>query len=527
MLSQGSAIVHFLLEVDMNGEYDFNSSILGQQELEAYSPNIGEIEVRTKSRSLKIIRVHNRRVEVTHDCDRQIFVRIDASKKILLSSNPELIFSDAQLFNTDYFAKFILGGALPTSASPFNEIHFLSPGTFINADNLEVDFARTKKPIERTFIDALNANIKEKISSHSRIAIEYSGGLESSILLASVAHSGYRGSLELIHATDTESGESDDLERVVAAASKYDATLNIIDQRDFPPFEITHPLVRPHFPHAGLVNQGYIDSVIQKYGSERVLILNGSGGDSLFRSFPQNWLHLELLRAGKPLQAAKWLQQLSKYARTPIAPILSRTWLNYLTAKSMVSDPGFHFSRKALMEKIILPEFIPESFLLRTPLLEENTEISRHERYIDALVNRHEMLSSPVSALPGKCYFPFLTSDAIQAALSIPSDKLLNDGVDRFELRVQATKKYSTNSFWNLRKGSFSGLTQRAIKRNRNAIEELIVNGEFGRIVDTDKVRKIIAGVASGVSLCPSFIINLYAANIFALQWRGRVLGAY
>ncbi|SHE67358.1 hypothetical protein SAMN02745753_00637 [Marinomonas polaris DSM 16579] len=513
--------MHFRLEINNEGDCKFDvipNNSIPDLKLELY-PN-GDIEVRSDKRKVLILKILAKKIiHVNHHCDCQIFLKIEKNLNYVLSSNLDSLLSRYAIFNDDYIIKYILGGSLPSFDSAFKGINFLPPGTKIDVRNKIFEIENYFTENNSNFIDTLDDFISKKLQNFSKVAIEYSGGLESSILLQSVKSSGYCGEIELIHATDSDSGEADDLARVRRLAEYNKVGLTVIDQQDTPPFcTEVNPFCYSNFPHSGLVNQGYINTVAKKILSKNTLVLNGSGGDSLFRSLPQSWLHLELLHSGMPISSLKWLLKSSSYFRKSLITTIRHSLLKYENVKKMCENPGVHFSNNSIEEGFFDARSIPVD--LSFPYLLYSDDISKQERHIDALVNKHEIISSPLAVFPGAYHSPFLQYESINSALSIESEKLLFNRINRYELRYQASKKYKSEEFWNTRKGNFTGLTQRSIKSNRNRIEEIILEGEFGKYVNPNRIRETLTAVSSGVKICPGYIINLYTVNLFACQWR-------
>ncbi|WP_312961925.1 hypothetical protein [Stutzerimonas nitrititolerans] len=519
--------MHFYLEVTLDGKFSLNEKFGNYTaSLEVINNLASGVIIQTKRDAQRIIfsRKPNE-IEIDESCDRQVFIRMIKDFGAILSSNPELLFERGKAnLNHNYFAQYIFCGPIPTTSTPFSDIYYLSPGSRVCLKKQTIRLGVTPPPRKSNFIAALDDLIERKTRDKKAVSIEFSGGLESSVLLHSVINSKYNGSLELIHATDSESGEADDLTRVRQLADLYNLNLTVIDQQDAIPFQIKKcASLRPNFPHSGLVNIDYIDILSEVALSDDALILNGCGGDSLFRSWPQSWLSLELIRSGKPLSALKWIYHLSDYTRSSFGLTIVDSLKDYKEIKLKISNPGLYFAKPTIASGILSKEYQPEEFICQLRDFAGAASMSVRERYIDALLNQHEMLSSPIASIPGCYYTPFLSDESISSSLAIPSTKLLKNKINRYELRKLAVDKYGAPSLWHTRKGSFTGLTQRCIQRNKRQIEEFILGGYFSRFLDTDRVRQEITAVAAGVRKCPSVILNLFTAGIFVHHWRGRV----
>ena len=465
-------------------------------------------------------------VEIPGDCDRQLFFRREAGEGITISSNPECLFiGGVTTLSREYFIQYLFCGSVPTTLTPFNGIEFMSPGSMVNYRTGQVDFTHPSES-SSSILKTIEYALKSKASSKNLSVLEYSGGLESNIILHAMHEVGCSGELRLVHITDFESGEADDLAHVRRMASKFGCSLDVIDQLDYPPFQILScNATKPNFPHSGLVNTGYTNHLISTFSGCEAVVLNGTGGDSMFCAFPQLWRPIELLRSGKAFNAVKSLLELSQYQRLPIIAAAKKSIREYAHIISKQNNPKQYFAHHGGATEIAVEDVRSSQFYFQPGLLPSDMPLDVRDRYINTLVNRYEMQSAPLSAIPGFYHCPFLTAESINAGLSTPTNYLLRGRVDRYYLRKSAMERYNEPTFLRTRKGGCGGLTQKIIKKNKHMLEEFMVDGFLSdfNVIDPDKLRGTLNRVAAGVSYCPRSIINLFTACLFIHQWRDKL----
>jgi len=458
-------------------------------------------------------------------CGHQVFVFKKTSGEILISSNLELIFLSADekvSVNLNYFVDYISYGVTPKSSTPFVGVSYMPPGSTVTYSNMHVDFGSELMIKGLDFLDLIERGMKERLPSSETITLEYSGGLESSILLHSLLRTTPPESLRLIHLTDLGSGQVDDLQRVKKLAANKNCHLTVLDAEELKPFQIaTCKEFKPSFPHCGLVNIGYID-----YSSDllkkNTIILNGSGGDSLFCASPQKGLPIELLKKGNIFGAARNIIDIANYSRAPLIPIIKDSICEFRKMKSKLNNPGLYFSKSSDCEKVLSENYLGCELNLGTPNMPYCNKFSVRERHLNASINRYEMQSSPMANYPDRYFYPFLAPDTLSAGLAIPSHHLLKGKLDRYSIRQRAVARYHSNDFLYTRKGGVSGLTQRYFARYKSEIKDFLTEGFFVRaeLIDIDKVDVLIDEVSAGVVKCPGSLINLFTANIYINHWK-------
>lgn len=462
-------------------------------------------------------------------CDYQVFIYKEGAGEFLVSSSLELILSSAKdkiSPSIDYFIEYISCGATPRVSTPFLEVFYLPPGSEVEYSTMRIDPGKEQNVACPQFLDALQGRLKKILTGDKRIALEYSGGLESSILLHSLLDITGSENLRLVHLTDFGSGQVDDLKRVRVLAEKYDCDLRVLDTGDLKPFQIAScTTVKPNFPHSGLVNIGYINHASDFLAVKGSVIFNGAGGDSIFCASPQKGLPVELLKNRDVVGAIRSVRHISSYLRSPVISTVVEAVREFHEMKSKLRNPGVYFAAVNNNKRILSTDCLERDYKFCVPAFSSCKELSGRERHLNAAINRYEMRSSPMAGFASQYVYPFLAPDVLSAGLMTPSNKLLKGKIDRYSVRKSAADRFNVDEFWYKRKGGVTGLTQRCFLRYKSEIKNFVSDGYLVRskVVDVDNVCRLIDEVAAGVVKCPGSLINLFTANVYMLHWKENV----
>lgn len=471
-------------------------------------------------------------IETGHHCKHQLYVNKRSPEHIHISSDLKTTIEkshETPKINKEHFIKYLMYGTQPCFSSPFAGVLYLPPGTALDIVNWVVINRDWDTATRVNFLDILETHMEKSIPSTGTIGLEYSGGLESTILLHILLRL-CPERLKLYHITDHFCASGDDTQSVIKTAERYKCDITILNYDDSLPFGCQPcTTLLPSFPHTGLVNTAYLDFSNDLITNQNTTLINGAGGDALFCALPQKGLVIELIKERRYITAAITLKNLSEYFRSPIASMYAASKSSYHQTLNRVNDPEKCLAIDYGANLILKPEHIDKESNNRSSYEVDNNDhrISLRDRTQNALINKYEMLTSPLSGVPGRYLYPFLSPESLATALQVHSHKLIKGKFDRHFLRQSAFDRYSDNSLWNTRKGSAMGLTQKSLLANRFEIEQLILNGPLVEldIVDTDRIQRLISGIAVGAIQCPHALIHLYTANMFIKHWEPYING--
>ncbi|MGK9419511.1 asparagine synthase-related protein [Pseudomonas cedrina] len=519
--------MHFMIE--LNGRLvNFSNTLRTNNELYILQPSACEknnILLKFIESGKTILTITPCDVIVEHDCHHQLFTYNSPSSRYISSSLIEIVEKTNTKIKLDmiFFATYIICGSHPSTRSPFEKISYLGPGSTINIRLGSISEHQWKSTEPREFLDCIESYLDKNIPDKEVVGLEYSGGLESTILLHALLKI-CPARLKLYHLTDSISAAGDDRQSAIQCAERYNCEITLFDMDQALPFDTKKSnKIMPSFPHSGLVNMAYQDFAHNLITKQKTTLINGSGGDSLFCSHPQKELVTELFLKGKFISAAIALKELSRYFRLPLLRTINQSAKSYANALNYLSDPIMFMRSEYGADAFLNVENLsnPTYNFPDNTISLENNDITTSGRAQNILFNKYEMLTSPISSVPGRYLYPFLSPETTAIALAIPSTLLTKEKHNRHYLRQAAFNRYGNESLWNTRKGGAMGLTQKAFLANRCNIEDLILNGVFveKHIVDIDRTKKLIDGITIGATPCPHALIHLFTANIFIKYW--------
>lgn len=519
---------------------DFIARASSQGCLKLISPVNGEFEISVskskdkinhtlKSEGRCVLAATAGKLAVNIFCDHQVFIYKESVGSFLVSSSLEFILSNAEHKispSIDYFVEYVSCGATPRVSTPFLGVFYLPPGSEIDYSTMHIDLGKEHDVERPQFLDALGGRLRKTLTGNQRIALEYSGGLESSILLHSLLGITSSENIKLIHLTDLGSGQVDDLKRVRVLAGKYNCDLTVLDTEDLKPFQTSNcATVKPNFPHPGLVNIGYLNHSSDFLAAKDSLIFNGAGGDSIFCASPQKGLPIELLRKRNLMGAIRNACHISSYLRSPFISTVVDAVQEFREMESKLNNPGMYFAGVNNNQEVLSRDCFGRDYKCRVPILSNCKELSRRERHLNAAINRYEMRSSPMAGFASQYVYPFLAPDVLNVGLMTPSNELLKGKIDRYSVRKSAADRFNVDDFWYKRKGGVAGLTQRCFSRYKSDIKNFVSDGYLVRskVINVNNVCRLIDEVAAGVVKCPGSLINLFTANVYMLHWKENI----
>lgn len=468
-----------------------------------------------------LVTIKEDEIIVNRRCTHQIFVTYAKGRQLVISSSLSALLNvkkNKVYLNLRYLIDYIYKGPQPRSDTAFEGIYYISPGGKW-LPNVQHALIEPLVDTQTNIFEALHEHLERSVPPDSIAGLEYSGGLESTVLLHILKKMKFKR-LKLYHLTDSMSGETDDLDRVKRSADENQVELEILDYGSSSPFRSAlSSELKPSFPHPGLVNTEYLDYTTRLTKCDNVTFINGSGGDSLFCAHPQKALPYELLCNCRFIQASRSVINLSEYFRRSLIKTIISSRKQYIELKSKLTE---HDSVINSYSEV----FNSDNLKLHSPekthnIFQVNRSLCYNSRLINAQTNRFEMLTNPSSNGSGKYLYPFLCYESLAAAMAVPDTNLLKGKLDRYYLRKLSHERFNDSNLLSTRKGGVGGLTQRAFRENKIQILGVLLNGPLGEknLINNEFISAIVEGVAIGAIACPTYIVNLFSLNIFIRYW--------
>jgi asparagine synthase (glutamine-hydrolysing) len=341
----------------------------------------------------------------------------------------------------------------------------------------------------------------------TKLALRLSGGLDSSIIAACLAHANREfGCINFA----TRSRDGDERGHAREVARTFGAKLVEVSEPDTGPLEIPdqlsfRPLINPLLSPF----EKAIGEAARELGAS--LLIDGGGGDNLFCS----------LSSAAPLIDALRTLKLSNM-RGALGDIASRAnctlWEVIFAAVRRLAGrrPAWKEDRSFLVSEALLagPDLHP--WLLDLPAPPGKRE------HVEAIVHIQHFLDRSGSSI--ERIHPLLAQPLLELCLQIPSWLGLAGGRDRAVAR-EAFKGLVPASVLGRRvKGSLQGMLYRGFSALRDPMRQLLVEGELAKlqIIDAAAIKDALNGEAWMRDQVQLRISEMAALELWIRSWRLR-----
>ena len=399
----------------------------------------------------------------------------------------------------------VLPGTLTrrTGSGDWGDIQLWHPAAFVGRDR------RIDDPVEATrrLRDTLQAIVPAQPDG-SRAVLRLSGGLDSSIIAASLAPA--EADFSCINfATRSRDGDERDYARDVARqlglrlveVEEPEAARSL--DRPLPPSlrPLINPLLAP-----------YEDAVRQVADELRAsLLIDGTGGDNLFCAIASAAPVIDALKGAGPRASAQAVADVAARANCTIWEVLTaaarRTWR---PRRDWKEDRSF-LVREALLRA---PELHPWLENLRAP--------AGKREHVEALVHIQHFLDRPGSSTA--LLHPLLAQPLLELCLRIPSWLWVRGGRDRAVARDAFDGLVPASVLQRRTKGSLQSMLYRSFSQLRVEMRELLVDGELARfrIVDRSSIDEALTAYAWMSDEVQMRISEMVALECWLQSWRSR-----
>lgn len=423
--------------------------------------------------------------------DTGIWFGSDASEVIAAADLP---------FEIDwgFAAPFLVNRGLnPSSRTGILRLEELLPGEMLTLKNQEIqrtkfwdlgDVAenrdRSHEELSYELQLILERAFKSWATDSGRVALLFSGGLDSSCVLAALVGAIGREAITAIHYY-TEDQQIDERYYARLAASHLGVELIELKVPDTD-VGMMLPTYRTARPHSRSVISTFDEKIVTA-ATERgcVQIWNGVGGDSIFLSDQSASQLIDLLWSSGLRASLKKAIELSAYHGSPLLGTLSSAVA--LVLRTLITQAQLSNSR------VRAPAFYTEKLLAhhRESLRNKSRLMSRTQ--VRSLAKSDHILgimndaweaaeqSSAPSVRSFESISPLLSQPILEWAASVPAYQFLNDFQDRSILRTAFAKYLPESVVTRKNKGAYSAPRARGFRRNANRIQSIITNGALGQ----------------------------------------------
>ncbi|HVH87877.1 MAG TPA: asparagine synthase C-terminal domain-containing protein, partial [Terriglobales bacterium] len=390
----------------------------------------------------------------------------------------------------------LLPGMLLTRRDPNSwvEVRAWHPSDFVGRGQEISDPKKASIQLRETALSVVS-----KQSAPRNVVLRLSGGLDSSIISACLAH----GELDFTCVNFvTRSRDGDEREYARAVAASFNVKLVEIGEPEICnlkapaklEFQPTiNPLLAP-FEHAIAQSTA---------GLGASLLIDGGGGDNLFCSITSAAPVVDALLRGGPRETAVAVLDIAARANCTIWEVLGAA-----TKRSVRHRPAWKEDRSFLASNALLqkPEIHPWLEHLRVP--------PGKREHVEALVHIQHFLDR--SELTTPLLHPLLAQPLLELCLRIPSWLWMRGGRDRAIAREAFNGLLPPSVLQRRMKGSLQGMLHRSFLRLREEMRELLIEGELARTGILD-LQSLNAGLSRGA--CTTDEVQLRISEMVALEF--------
>lgn len=456
---------------------------------------------------------------------------------VLFSSELPLLYDilkEKPAFDWTYLTSYVAASSVLTTSTPFQGIEEVFPGSYVSISTEEYitglfwdpTFISSKeykeKELEEHIIETFSSCIRAWAQETESIALELSGGLDSSallILMKKVVPSTVN--IICFNYFHPHVASSDERNYAAEVAQECNVELLCIDQSKALPLSM-FPAHKSNKPSSFLLNEALnkaITSVAIKKNNYE--FMSGQGGDHLFLAPPLvESLGDYFLAKGIRGIGAK-IGEISAYYRTPFFNTIGQSLKALFAYYRSKTD---HVLANTEIEEWMNASFLAyiDPTIHQAPFWKRLQQVyPAKARHIYDIYNAL-LYTDQGYRIEGKSVInPFLSQPFVELVLSIPTYELYKKEHDRSPFRNAMGKISQAQSIWRKDKGETTGITIFALNSNYKYICELLLEGKFARhnLINKDKLYDHLNHSKNGKSFNLWPLMNLISVELWFESW--------
>lgn len=384
-------------------------------------------------------------------------------------------------------------------SGPWFETAIWHPGTFIGRDCAIKDAADAAARLR----DAALSVIPAQAGSRG-VALRLSGGLDSSIIAACLAHAGLDFSgINFV----TRSPDGDERLYAREVASRFGAPLQEIAELEggtleLPAHHSFRPTINPLLAPFERAARG------AAAGLRASLLLDGGGGDNLFCSISTASPVLDALRARGFREAAGAISDIAERANCTLWDVVLAAARRSVRGRPRWKEDRSFLGKDCAVRRELHP-------WLRLP----GASPGKRE-HVEALVHIQHFLDRGVS--PVSLLHPLMAQPLLELCLRIPSWLWMSGGRDRAVARDAFAGIVPAAVLRRRAKGSLQSMFHRAFSRLRGEMLDLLLSGQLraAGIIDSISLETALRGDGWKKDEAQLRISEMVALELWLQSWR-------
>jgi len=415
---------------------------------------------------------------------------------------------------------------LPTRRTAFEAITSLLPGECMEVDVKSGQTASdlpwwrkiTSRPASTLSIaEAVERSAKAWSSVHRKIALQLSGGLDSSGLLGMLAKLGRADQVHCLTCYRS-SGVTDERHYARVAANHAGTPLTEFDIEDLRyPLSLSAPYKFSARPHAKVLFT-QLDESFDAHARAAACgtYWMGFGGDTLFMNGPKSAVVIDALRQGGLRTAFGRAVEIALYEEKPLWRVLwdagTKSWnRRYVEWAKCMRSPWAEGDES-------LEELDQVGFQLIEDCFSQMPLPGQRNRFYDVYYDLWATAEQRYFFVAGGVNYasPYYSEPVIEAAASSRSYEMVNYGLNRFAQREFVADVMPQEIAGRIVKGGADDQVIRALLADADRIEALLANGHLASLglVDADSV-KIERGNIAAEAFKNFNIVNMLASEVW------------
>lgn len=365
---------------------------------------------------------------------------------------------------------------------------------------------------------AVNSAVRLEFADHGKILVGISGGMDSSIVAASLAAAGYDITCFTMYSEGDE-GDERPYARLLAdhlgvPLKAYPYKVEDIDLGTSGAASLPRPMGWPF--------QQSLDTACKTAFAETGadVIARGTGGDSVFCYHNSAASVVDAFAQRGP--GAAW-RSLLDVCGTTGASIWSASTLALKRALPGGRTPKPRWDRSMLTDDVIHHSAASE----RHPWLEECRDLlPGKQRHIDLIGATHNFLEARL-VLDADIICPLLSQPVLETALGIGAPHWIKDGRNRAVAREAFRDRLPTAIVERSTKGGPTGFAARVYKSRLQQVREILMDGQLASrgITDRQAVEKATSGTDGDLPENYVRLLALVDAEAWARGWQSAPQG--
>ncbi|MBP2568752.1 asparagine synthase-related protein [Agrobacterium tumefaciens] len=423
--------------------------------------------------------------------------------------------SDRRSLNVSFARDFVLDTLACGPETMFEGLHQVELGTshtFTLEGGVRRKLINLPAPPQADLAEVLIENISHFAAGKERVIVRFSGGLDSSLILAATMEA--IGSCEALHTIIPEDSQHTELDIAEDVARNLGCKLNVLRssyrlsdaRKEFrgtrtvsSPFDV-YPFSRDATDRSGAFLEGFSTE-----DKDRAIFLSGQGGDNVFMQNPPLAIVKDALFEHGPIAFGRETIKLSRLKSISIFEILHRA-----------------FSRNtSQVQKRIVDARPTKPHLLIENLSSTSARYQYLRSIFEALQQYETFDEFGVASI-----HPLLLQNMVALAINIDIRSLYSARYDRMPQRKQLHSRYNLDVSWRRTKKSATGAVFLYFMNNRDVIRDTLLDGIVAPALAIDRrwLQNTI-DYNGTVAITDDFalVYNLLRLEIFCQQHAGKL----